>query len=259
MAIIALASASGAPGVTSTAVGLALAWHRPTLLVEADVTPGSAILAGWCRGVLPHDQGLIDVALAAGLGDPLDEAIADHVLTLEGGLRLLAGVASAAQVPSMVALWEPLAEALRGMDDLGVDVIVDAGRLGAAHGPAPLLRHADLVAVLLRSDLPSINAARGALGPLADDLARTGLGAQVLRTILVGPGRPYTSREVAAVLNVPMLADLAWDPRAAEVLSVGAAPGRGASRSALTRSLHALASTTAAALAAAPTTAQEHA
>lgn len=259
MAIIALASASGAPGVTSTALGLALAWHRPTLLVEADVTPGSAVLAGYCRGVLPHDQGLIDVALAAGLGDPLDEAIADHVLTLDGGVRLLAGVATAAQVPSMAALWEPLARSLRAMHDLGVDVIVDAGRLGAAHGPMPLLRHADLVALLLRSDLPSINAARGAVGMLGDELARTGLGTQVLHTVLVGPGRPYSPREVTSVLRTPMLGDVAWDPRAAAVLSTGAPPGRGASRAALSRSLNALASAAAAALSVAPTTSREHA
>ena len=254
MAVIALTSVSGAPGVTTTTLGLGLAWHRPTVLVEADVTPGSAILAGYCRGVLPHDQGIIDVALAVGLGEPVDEAIADHVLTLDGGLRLLAGVANSAQVGSVAPVWDPLATALRGMDDLGVDVLVDAGRLGAAHGPLPLLRRADLVCVLLRADLPSINAARGALGMLGEDLDRLGLGRHVLHTILVGPGRPYTAGEVAAVLGVPMLGALAWDPGSAAVLSAGAAPPRGLARSSLTRSLTALASATAARAATAPTT-----
>ena len=41
MAVIALASASGSPGVTTTALGLALLWPRPVLLVEADPTGGS--------------------------------------------------------------------------------------------------------------------------------------------------------------------------------------------------------------------------
>lgn len=254
MAVIALTSVSGAPGVTTTTVGLGLAWPRATLLVEGGTTPGSAILAGYCRGVQPHDQGIIDVALAAGLGEPVDAAIAEHTVDLPGGLRLLAGVANAAQAGSVQAVWEPLAAALRRMDDLGVDVLVDAGRLGAQSGPLPLLRQADLVCVLLGSDLPSINAARGALGMLAEDLARHGLGQRVLRTVLVGPGRRYSAREVNAVLGVPMLGELAWDPRSAAVLSQGEAPPRTFTRAPLPRSLQSLAHAAVAALAAAPTT-----
>ena len=34
MAVVALASASGSPGVTTTALGLALLWPRPVLLVH---------------------------------------------------------------------------------------------------------------------------------------------------------------------------------------------------------------------------------
>jgi hypothetical protein len=257
MAVIALTSVTGAPGVTTTALGLALAWHRPTLIVEADATPGSSILAGYCRGVLPHDQGLIDVALAAGLGEPLAEAIAGHVVDLPGGLRLLAGPATAAQVGSLGPLWEPLGAVLREMDTLGMDVIVDAGRLGAAHGPLELLRQADLVCALLRSDLPSINSTRASLGMLGDDLARGGLGEHTLRTVLVGPGRPYSPAEVAGVVEVARLAEVAWDPIAAGVLSHGAPPPRGYGRSALSRSLDALASAAVAALSDSPTVTQE--
>ena len=36
MAIVCLTSASGSPGVTTTAVGMAFSWPRPVLLVEAD-------------------------------------------------------------------------------------------------------------------------------------------------------------------------------------------------------------------------------
>ena len=49
MALIVLTSAAGSPGVTTTAVGLALTWPRPVLLVEADPTGGSAVLAGYFR------------------------------------------------------------------------------------------------------------------------------------------------------------------------------------------------------------------
>ncbi len=41
--IITLVSASGAPGVTTTAIGLAVRWPRPVVLVEADPKGGSGI------------------------------------------------------------------------------------------------------------------------------------------------------------------------------------------------------------------------
>ena len=64
MALITLTSASGSPGVTTTAVGLALCWPRPVLLVEADPTGGSAIAAGYLRGGTAPTDSLIDLAFA---------------------------------------------------------------------------------------------------------------------------------------------------------------------------------------------------
>ena len=64
MALITLTSASGSPGVTTTAVGLALCWPRPVLLVEADPTGGSAIAAGYLRGGAAPSDSLIDLAFA---------------------------------------------------------------------------------------------------------------------------------------------------------------------------------------------------
>ena len=57
MAVIALGSAAGSPGVTTSALGLALTWPRPVLLIEADPTGGSAILAGFFRGILAQTKG----------------------------------------------------------------------------------------------------------------------------------------------------------------------------------------------------------
>ena len=58
MAVIVLASAGHAPGVTTTALGLALAWPREVLLVDADRTPTQAVLAGYLRGERPGQHGL---------------------------------------------------------------------------------------------------------------------------------------------------------------------------------------------------------
>ncbi|HSJ59640.1 MAG TPA: hypothetical protein VK895_00290, partial [Jiangellaceae bacterium] len=80
VAVIALASASGSPGVTSTALGIALLWPRPVLLVEADPTGGSGLLAGYFRGTREYDGGLIELALTA---DNLHDAIAEVALPID--------------------------------------------------------------------------------------------------------------------------------------------------------------------------------
>ena len=66
MAIVCLTSASGSPGVTTTAVGMAFSWPRPVLLVEADPTGGSGVLAGFLRGTTPYDAGVIEGRMEGG-------------------------------------------------------------------------------------------------------------------------------------------------------------------------------------------------
>lgn len=127
MAIICLASAAGSPGVTTTAVGLAFCWPRPVLLVEADPTGGSGILAGFLKGTTPYDVGLVELALS-----PLDtaDALRDVVRPLSPSVGLLAGTRTHTQATALRDVWSPLAVALQDLDASGQDVIVDAGRLG---------------------------------------------------------------------------------------------------------------------------------
>ena len=76
MAVIALTSASGSPGVTTTAVGLALLWPRPVILVDADPTGGPGILAGYFRGTREYEAGLIELALSpADVADALRDVV----------------------------------------------------------------------------------------------------------------------------------------------------------------------------------------
>ena len=63
MVMITFASASGAPGVTSTALALASSWPRRVLLVEADPSGSSALLAGFWRGSRDH-TGVVDLVKA---------------------------------------------------------------------------------------------------------------------------------------------------------------------------------------------------
>ena len=54
MAVVLLASATGSPGVTTTALGLALAWPRHCLVADCDRDPSQAVQAGYLRGMEPE-------------------------------------------------------------------------------------------------------------------------------------------------------------------------------------------------------------
>src|SRR3546814_6778811 len=84
MEVTALCSASGSPGVTTTALGMALLWPRPVLLIEADATGGSGILAGYFRGIKSYDQGLVELALAA---DDVADRSEEHTSELQSLMR----------------------------------------------------------------------------------------------------------------------------------------------------------------------------
>ena len=238
MAVIVLASAAGSPGVTTSALGLALTWPRPVLLVEADPTGGSAILAGFFRGTLPQTEGLIDLAWAHREG-LLVEALAELSMPIpDSSAALLPGVRSNTQAGSLAALWEPLVAALKGLHDTGRDVIIDAGRLGLNGSPEPLIYGADLMLLVMRSDLVALAAARSWAETLRAGFDELGAPARV-QALLVGEGRPYRGRDVAKVLGLPVVAALAWQEAEAAVFSRGAAPPRRFDGRALPRSLRA--------------------
>lgn len=244
MAVIAVGSAKGSPGATTLALGLALAWPRPTLLVEADASGGSAVLAGYLRATRRHDRGLMDVALANSLGESLPDALEASLMLLPGSdVRLLPGIANATQAASLSDLWDTLGSELRRLGG-DADTIIDVGRLGTQHGADPLIPSADLILLALRSDLPAIAAARGRLPLLRAGLERRGSGAGALRSVVIGPDRPYSTKEIEAALDLPVLGEVAWDPRGAAVLSHGADRRRTLRGGRLNRSLAALVAST---------------
>lgn len=221
MAVISLASASGSPGVTTTALGLSLLWPRPVLLVEADPTGGSALLAGYFRGTREYDVGLIELALTA---TDLRESLAEVARPIENtNVTYVAGTRSHTQSAALRDVWQPLIEALQELESTGQDVIVDAGRLGLAGSPEPLLADADLTLLVTRTTLPALSALRS----WADTLRRGSVESQQPGVLLIGDGQPYGAREVGSVLDLPVISTLADDPESAAVLHRGAtAPDR---------------------------------
>ena len=256
MAVLALTSAKGAPGVSTAALAMTLLWPRAALLAECDPAGGSSVLAGYLRGTVAHTRGLLPLALAQRY-ESLEQALWPQTVPLTGdphaasvgagaGDRwLLPGLSDAAQAPSTAALWGPLGSVLAGLERAGTDVIVDAGRLGTTHAPTALLRQADLVLLVMGTNLPAVAAAKARLNLLREDLSVTGTAGRTdghlsnLALLLVGAGRPYSAKEISVACGVPVVACLAWDPASAEVLAAGAIPGRRFDGSPLVRSTRA--------------------
>ncbi|MGH2909707.1 MAG: MinD/ParA family ATP-binding protein [Solirubrobacteraceae bacterium] len=189
------------------------------LLVEADPTGGSGILAGFLKGTTPYDVGLLELALSP-LG--VADALRDLVRPLSPSVSLVPGTRTHAQAPALRDVWEPLTGALAELEANGQDVIVDAGRLGLTGAPQPLLEVADLTLLMTRATLPSISAARS----WAEAVRQPATGWSHPGLLLVGEGQPYRDTEVSKVLGIPVVADLPEDPEGAAVYHRGAAPPR---------------------------------
>jgi len=214
--LIALASASGAPGVTTTALALALHWPRPVVLVEADASGSAGLLAGYFRAQLDQ-PGLVDLVLAQ-RADLLAEAVPRLLFPLEGTeASVLFGLRSHEQAAGASVLWPPLLEVLRGLDPMGTDVIVDVGRLGMPGWPRPLVVGADVALLVTRGDLPGLAGARSWAAALTGDDEP----GHVVRLLLIGEHRPYGAREVARTLSLPVLGSIAWAPDLAAAYSHG--------------------------------------
>jgi MinD-like ATPase involved in chromosome partitioning or flagellar assembly len=229
--LIALCSAKGAPGVTTTGLALTLSWPRGVVLAELDPAGGD-VLAGYGRAELTVG-GLAELELAArhdGLAGRLDA----HFLQLDtaGRARLLPGLADPATARHVD--WERLAAALASVEDGAVDVVADCGRRRAEHFPAAVVRRAAAVVVVTGSTLRAVRAAAQAVAELRQEGNGPAQPAG-LAALVVGPGEPYDEREIGEALGVPVLGVLPRDARAAAVLSDGAPAGRLFAQSALLR------------------------
>ena len=160
MALIVLTSASGSPGVTSTALGLAMTWPRPVILVDADPTGARAIPAGYFGGAqLPNDHTIVDLAVSHRQGT-LAEDLPRMLMPIPGTrVQLLSGPQNHFQARALDSMWEPLGGVFKSLERTGQDVIVDAGRLGLEGFAMKLTTQADLAMLVTRSHLPALVAA----------------------------------------------------------------------------------------------------
>lgn len=227
MAVYVLASASGSPGVSTAAAGLAYHWPRPALLLDADPTGSSALLAGHFRGELEPGLGLIDLAVAVA-EDRLDEAFAAAIAKLpDSDARFLGGIRSHEQAHSLASLWPHLLPVLHRLDEAGHDVIVDAGRLGLVGSPSMLIDRADLVVLVTRNSLVALAGARSWATSLRARFAEHGSSARLGMMLIQDAPRgvqSYGDGQVARSLQLPVFATLPCGNDVAEVYSHGSRP-----------------------------------
>ncbi|MEH0842466.1 ParA family protein [Micromonospora sp. CPCC 205711] len=223
MAIIALVSAKGSPGVTTTALACTLSWHRRLVLAECDPAGGS-VMAGYLGGALDGPRGLGELAVGELRDGSLESTFWSQLVDLDAPKRerlLLPGVVDPAQAGSISPLWQRFADffASLGRGRPPFDVIVDCGRLQVGAPPWPVLRAAAVVLLVTRAQLPDLSATRSTIRAIERDFTEHRVPPGTLRLLVVGDG--HGRGEISKALGVPVIAKLPEDRRTAQVLAAG--------------------------------------
>jgi MinD-like ATPase involved in chromosome partitioning or flagellar assembly len=225
MALIAIASDKGAPGVTTAALALAAVWPRPVLLAECDPAGGDLVyrFPAVGGGHLDPRRGVLSLAVVARRGMQ-PQQVWEHVQKLHGGLDVLAGVTNAEQGAGLSLLWGPIGKALASMPQ--ADVIADCGRLGADGPLYDLLAEATAVVLVSKvhvADVIRLRDRATAFAAAAQSRGRRNFGVGV---VVVADHKKFRASlgEVQHVLgqaNAPatVLGGIAYDTKGADLLN----------------------------------------
>lgn len=219
---IGLASVSGAPGVTTTALALSYISTSPTLIVEADTSHASSILAGFLQGTVPPDRGLLEVAMQTTTQRNDGMNLWEEVLQIDddGRQYVLPGTfdpTAATGIDNHV--WSLLSAWIRSMAN-GLTPIIDFGRLSPHDRRQSLLAGVSHLGIVCHATLPDVLALQGALPYIHEllpaDMIDSGLG-----LVLVDqPGIVnYSDREISRRLHIPVFGRIKHDPKTAMAFS----------------------------------------
>lgn len=218
MAVIALTSLAGAPGVSTTAVGLALNWPRHVVVADIDPHPNQSVLAGYLHGTSAGRRGLGEMAQAYREQRMADAALVHHLIPLDTREDRTCHYLPGFSYPAAPRLFEPywslLVADLAALGEDRVDVLADCGRLGVDGLPEAIAQTITTTVVVTHSDLPSLASGRLCLPNL-------GGMAQRASCLVVGPGRPYSTREIGQAFELGVAGEIPWAPREAAVISYG--------------------------------------
>jgi hypothetical protein len=224
VALIAVASDKGSPGVTTTALTMAAVWPRRALLAELDPSGGDiALRLRGPRGVpLSPETGLISLAVGVRRGAQPNQVF-EHVQRLDGGLEVIVGLTTGEQGSGLAGSWGPIGEMLDRVP--GVDVIADLGRLYPSSPAADALQHAAAVVLVTRPTIDAVAHLRARVASVLRDLERRPGGAPTIGVVVVTSPRDEASpKQIETVLRqaglaAPVLGRIAHDPKGAGLLA----------------------------------------
>lgn len=234
MSVVALCSAHGAPGVTTSALALCWSWPaarpgRRVLLVDADPA-GSGLLTGYLSPGVPDSAGVSVLASARG-SLSLEQVIGCSVALDAAGTRMvLPGVADPVQARPLASMWTSLVSVARDLSDAGIDVVVDVGRVGHQFEPRAWLTQSDLTGVVVAGTVASVAPAAAAVRAVSAE--RTGRLAPVG---VVTDAGGYSRAQIGEAMGVTEVLELGSDQWAARSLAAGEVAGRRFERSPLLR------------------------
>lgn len=212
MTVVAMCSVGGAPGVTTLACLVGAVWPLDSPVLVAECDPSGGALAA--RFALQGRVGMTSFALANRHTDGAHPPVDAHLQRLPGGLEVLAGAIGA----EAARLVDGEVAGIAALLDLRRPVVADLGRiLPGCPGQQLLLARADRV-VMVVSDDPAAVATLAAATPRLRDLAGDRLALAVVTA------RRAAAREVAGVVDVPLVASVPHDPSTAAI--VRGEPGR---------------------------------
>jgi hypothetical protein len=224
MALIAVASDKGAPGVTTAAVALAAVWPRPVLLAECDPSGGDILyrLPGADGKRLDPRQGVLSLAVAARKGMQ-PRQVWEYTQKLRGGLDVLVGVGSAEQGAGLDLLWGQLGGVLARVPQ--ADVIADCGRLGVDGPVYDLLAWTASIVLLSRATLEEVVRLRDRAGAVAAAVAKRGRSRPRIDVVAIAPYKKFktATAEVEHALRqgrtpARVLGAIAHEPKSAQQL-----------------------------------------
>lgn len=218
--LVSIASAKGSPGATTSAHVLAGVWPRPVCLAELDPAGSDLLYRLRTHDGQPLDPATGLLSLAAAVRREVSVALDEHLTTVDGGLKVLMGLARPEQASAIGSGWTALAGSLRGR----VDVIADVGRLAPGTPSLAVALASDILAIVVRPGVENYGHLRERLTWITEETSHRSERPQ-LGVILVAPWRlRHESDDLRRLLrsggiDAPVLGVLAHDDGAADSLA----------------------------------------
>ncbi|MBE6475489.1 MAG: hypothetical protein E7Z95_07980 [Actinomyces succiniciruminis] len=218
--LISVASAKGSPGATTAAHVLAAIWPRDVRLAELDPAGSDLMYRLRTQSDQPIDSSRGLVSLAAATRRDSRAALDEHLTAVDGGLKVLVGLARPDQAAAIGAGWSAVAHSLRGT----VDVIADVGRLTPGAPSLAVALASDRLLMVARPGVDQYGHLRERLRWIAEEPAHRAERPE-LGVLLVAPWKERHEAQAlrqllqSGGLDVPVVGVLAHDDAAADALS----------------------------------------